>query len=73
MKKFQKNGFKIIAILIRFWPTSLPEMKILKDFGLFVNLFVLSHMNKTKFRGILMLVRRSCLKFISRSLSNIRV
>ena len=58
---------QIIAIMIHFWLSSLPEMKNLNDFGLFIKLFLLLHMGKTRFRGILMLIKRSWLEIFSLS------
>ena len=74
MGQFQKTEeslkvlIEIIAILIHFWLFSLPEMKTLNGFGLFIKLFSLSHMDRASLRGVLMLIKRSCLKIFRKSL-----
>ena len=42
--------------------SSLPEMKNLNGFGLFVKLFSLSRMSRARLRRVLMFIKRSWLK-----------
>ena len=79
MGQFQKTEeslkvlIEIIAILIHFWLFSLPEMKTLNGFGLFIKLLSLSHMDRANLRGVLMLIKRSWLKIFRKSLSKVNI